>query len=40
MKTALDSYVKQDIEMAKGLFDMEKEIDNLYSQVFQENCFF
>ncbi len=36
VKTALDSYVKQDIEMAKGLSDMEKEIDNLYSQVFRE----
>jgi phosphate transport system protein len=36
VRVALDSYVSRDINMAESLFDMEEEIDHLYSQIFRE----
>jgi phosphate transport system protein len=36
VRVALDSYVRRDVNMAESLFDMEEEIDHLYSQIFRE----
>lgn len=36
VKTALDSYVKHDIKLARSLYDNEEKVDNLYSQIFRE----
>lgn len=36
LKLALDSYVQRDVKMAKDIFQLEEEIDYLYTQVFQD----